>query len=84
MWIRKGKGRAGYTVSALTKVENVSDDDGYGSKETLVATFELALIKDLDLNFRRFSNGAVEGGVRERDEELWSDVTVQMSRSNRE
>jgi hypothetical protein len=35
--------------SALTKVEHVTDGDGYGSEETLVGALELALIKDLDL-----------------------------------
>jgi hypothetical protein len=47
-WI--GKGRAGHTVSALTKVENVTDGDGYGSEETLIAALELALIKDFYLD----------------------------------
>jgi hypothetical protein len=49
MMRRIGKGRAGHTVSALTKVEHVTNGDGHGSEETLVAALELALIKDLYL-----------------------------------
>jgi hypothetical protein len=47
-------------ASALTKVEHVTDGDGYGSEETLVAALELALIKDLYLDLGRFSNGEFE------------------------
>lgn len=36
-------------VSALTKVEHVTNGDGHGSEETLVTALELALIKDLYL-----------------------------------
>ena len=46
------------TVTALGKVEHVSDFDGHGSKETLVVAPELALIEDLNLDNGRFSDGA--------------------------
>jgi hypothetical protein len=49
-------------VTALGKVEHVSDFDGYGSKETLVVAFKLALIEDLNLDDGRFSDGAGKGG----------------------
>jgi hypothetical protein len=41
-WIGKGKG--GHTAAALTKVEHVTDGDGHGSKEALVAALGLVLI----------------------------------------
>jgi hypothetical protein len=44
-------------VSALIKVENVSDGDYYGSEKTLVVALELALIKDLYLYLGRFLDG---------------------------
>lgn len=59
---KKRKGRAGHTVSALIKVENVSDGDHYGSEKTLVVALELALIKDLYLYLGRFLDGSGEGG----------------------
>ena len=58
--MRLGKGRAGYTASALTKAENVSNSEGYGPKETLVTVIKPPLIKDLDLDLGRFEDGAVK------------------------
>ena len=54
--MRLGKGSAGHTASALTKIENVSNGEGYGPEETLqvVTVIKPALIKDFDLDFGRF------------------------------
>ncbi len=50
-----------HTGSALIMVENVSDGNWYGSEETLVVALELALIKNMNLDVGRFSNGTAEG-----------------------
>jgi hypothetical protein len=52
--------KEGGTLTSL-RVYHVSNFEGYGSKATLVVSPELALIKDLNKDFRRLFNGAVRG-----------------------
>ncbi len=58
---KKREGARGHTSSALIMVEKVSDVNWYGSEEALVVALELALIKNLNLDVGRFSNGTAEG-----------------------
>jgi hypothetical protein len=57
---KKRKKEKTNTVTALCKVEHVSDFDGHGPKETLVVALEFALIKDLYLDVGGFLNGTEE------------------------
>jgi hypothetical protein len=55
-------------LTALSKIDHVSNFEGHGSKATLVVSLKLALIEDLNKDFGRLFNGA-KGGMREVTEE---------------
>jgi hypothetical protein len=55
-------------LTALSKIEHVSNFERHGSKATLVVSLKLALIEDLNKDFGRVFDGA-KGGMREIMEE---------------
>jgi len=72
------------TLSALSRVEHVSDFERHGSEATLVVSLELALIEDLNKDFGRVSDGAKggnEGVVKER--KVMRHATARMFRSSK-
>ena len=53
-------------MTALSEVDHFSNFERHGSEATLVVSFKLALIEDLNKDFGRLSDGAKEGkGMRE-------------------